>query len=72
MLLSVKVFPQSKKEEVAKRSNDSFEVRVKERPEKGLANRAAVKALAAYLNIPGSRIELVRGFKNKNKTFKLS
>ena len=72
MLLSVKVFPRSKKEEVVKRPDDVFEVRVKEHPEKGLANKAVAKALAVCLGIPGSRIKLVRGFKSRNKTFKAS
>jgi len=45
MLIKVKVFPNSKKEEVIKKSEDSFEVRVKEKPEKGKANREVVRVL---------------------------
>jgi len=71
MLIKVKVFPNSKKEEIIKKSEDSFEVRVKEKPEKGKANREVVRILSCYFKIPESKIRLIRGFKKRNKIFEI-
>lgn len=71
MLIKVKAFPNSKKEEIIKKSEDSFELRVKEKPERGLANKKLIKILSTYFKIPESRIKLVKGFKEKNKIFKI-
>jgi len=71
MLIKVKVFPNSKKEEIAEKSEDSFEVKVKEKPERGLANRATIKILSSYFKIPESKIRLIKGFKERNKIFKI-
>lgn len=67
MLIKVKVFPNSKKEEVIKKSEDSFEVKVRAKPIKGLANKALIGVLSFYFEIPASRIKLVKGFKERNK-----
>jgi len=69
MLIKVKVWPNSKEEEIIKKSADSFEVKVKEKPVKGLANRAVINVLSLYFKIPVSRIRLVKGFKERNKIF---
>ena len=72
MLIKVKVFPNSKKEEIIKKSENSFEVRIKEKPERGLANRAVIRTLSLYFNIPESKIRLIKGFKEKNKIFEIN
>ncbi len=72
MLIKVKVFPNSKKKEVVKKSEDSFEVFVKEKPLEGKANRAVVKALALYFKISESKIKLVKGAKQRNKIFEVN
>ena len=51
MLIKVKVFPNSKEEEIIKKSEDSFEVKVKEKPVKGLANRAVINVLSLYFEV---------------------
>lgn len=70
-LIKVKVFPGSKKEEIIKKSEDSLEVWVRAKPERGLANREVIKILSAYFKIPESKIRLVKGFKKRNKIFKI-
>jgi len=72
MLIKVKVFPNSKKEEIIKKAEDGFEVKVKEKPVMGLANRAVVKSLALYFRIPESKIRIVKGFRERNKIFKIN
>ena len=71
MLIRVKVFACSKKERVVKKSESSFEIRVKEKAERGLANQAVMTALAAYFKIPASKIRLIRGAKRRNKIFEI-
>ncbi len=71
MLIKVKVFPNNKKEEIIKKSEDSFDIKVKEKPINGLANIAVKKALSLYFKIPVSKVRLLRGFKTKNKIFKI-
>jgi uncharacterized protein (TIGR00251 family) len=71
MLIKVKVFPEAKKEGVVKRADDEFEVRVKEKAEKGTANRAVIRMLANYFKISESKIRLIKGFKERNKIFEI-
>ena len=72
MLIKVKVSPNSNREEIIKESEDSFQVAVKAKPVKGLANKAVVGALSLYFNIPTSQIRLVKGFRERNKVFEIT
>jgi len=71
MFIKVKVLPNSKKEDIIKKSEDSFEVKVREKPEKGLANKRAIEVLSSYLKIPATSIKLVKGAKRRNKIFEV-
>ena len=71
MLIKVKVFPEAKEEGVVKRADDEFEVRVKEKAEKGRANKAVIRMLANYFKISESKIRLIKGFKERNKIFEI-
>jgi len=71
MLIRVKVFPNSKREGIIKKSNDSFEVKIKEKPIKGLANRAVINILSLYFKVSTSEIRLVKGFRQRNKIFEI-
>lgn len=71
MLIKVKVFPNSKKEEIIRKSEDSFEVKVREKPKMDMANRRVVKILASYFKTPEAKIRLVKGAKQRNKIFEI-
>jgi len=71
MFIKAKVLPNSKKEELTKRSEDNFEIKVREKPEKGLANKRVIEILSFYLNIPATNIRLVKGAKQRNKIFEI-
>ncbi len=71
MLIKVKAFPKAKKNKVIKKTKDSFDVFVKEKPVKGLANIAIKQTLADYFKISESKLRLVRGFKQNNKIFEI-
>ncbi len=71
MLIKVKVFPCSKENEIFKKSEDSFEIYVKEKPVMGMANRAVVRSLSSFLKIPEERVRLIKGFRERNKIFEI-
>ncbi len=71
MLIKVKVSPNSKEEKIIKRSEDSFEIKVKAKPIKGQANKEAVQVLAFYFKIPKSKVKLIKGAKKQNKIFEI-
>ena len=72
MLIKVKVFPESKRKTVFKKSEDSFEVRVKSKPVMGEANREVIRILALYFKISQSKVRLIRGHKQSNKIFEIA
>lgn len=69
MLIKVKVFPGSKKSEVVKKDEDSFDAYVNAKPERGEATMETVWLLAVYFKISASKIRLVKGARERNKIF---
>jgi uncharacterized protein YggU (UPF0235/DUF167 family) len=67
MLIKIKVFPGSKKESVEKKSEDSFAVYLREKAEKGMANKKLRGIIAAYFNVNEERIKIVQGGRSRNK-----
>jgi len=71
MLIKVKVFPNSKKEEIIKKSKDSFEIKIREKPIEGRANKAVFNLLIDYFNVLKGEIKLVKGSRSRNKIFEI-
>ena len=71
MLIKVKAYPSAGKEEIIKKSEDSFEIWVKENPVQGQANRAIISALAKYLNIDREKIRIIKGGKRRSKVIEV-
>ena len=71
MLIKVKVFPDSKKDEIIQKDENSFEVSVREKPIMGKANKAVLSLLASFLKIPKHNIKLVKGAEKRNKIFEI-
>lgn len=67
MFLKVKVFPQTKKEEVIQKSKDSFVIKVKAKPEQGKANQRMRELLADYLNLSLKQVWIIKGRQQRNK-----
>jgi len=65
--LKLHVTPAAREDGLAGWQGDSLRVRVRARPEKGLANEAALRLLAGRLNVPRSRLALVRGATSRDK-----
>jgi len=72
MLIKTKIFPNSKKEEITKKSEDSFEIKVKAKPIQGATNREVLRVLSSYFKIPNSRIKMIKGPKQRNKVFEIT
>lgn len=72
MLINVTVTPYARKNEVIKKSEDRFQVLVKAKPIKGMANMAVQEVLASYFNVPETSVKLIRGFKERNKVFSIT
>jgi uncharacterized protein YggU (UPF0235/DUF167 family) len=65
--LKLHVTPGAREDGLSGWQGDSLRVRVRARPEKGLANEAALRLLAGRLNVPRSRLDLVRGATSRDK-----
>jgi uncharacterized protein YggU (UPF0235/DUF167 family) len=51
---------------------DNYIIHVREKPYKGQANKKVVEIFAKYLNVPKSKISIIRGTKSHNKTIGLN
>ena len=71
MFLKVKVLPNEKEEEIIKKAKDRFEIKVKEKPENGIANQRVIELLSSYFNLPKNKIMLIKGAKERNKIFEI-
>lgn len=71
MYIKVKVHTQAKETKVLKKSSDSFEIWVQEKPVEGRANRIVTILLASHFHIPEGKIHLVKGGTRPNKIFEV-
>jgi len=71
MLIKVRVFPCAKEEKIIAKNSDSFDVKIKEKPQMGQANRGVVRVLASYFKIPEAKIRIVKGFREPSKIIEL-
>jgi len=66
-IVSVKVQPRSRAPGVEKLADGSFRIRVLAAPDRGRANREVIDRLAEFLDVPPSRLKIVRGEASSNK-----
>lgn len=71
MFIKVKVHPDSKRDVVRKKETDSYEIWTKAPAERGLANAAALRALAAELTVDVRKLMLIKGARSPAKIIKL-
>ncbi len=67
MRISVKVKANSKEEKVEQTGNNQFIIKVRAPAQEGKANRAMIKLLSKYFDIPKSLIIISKGQQNSNK-----
>ncbi|RME59506.1 DUF167 domain-containing protein [Candidatus Parcubacteria bacterium] len=63
----VKVHPSSSRQQVAKQTEEKYEVWVRARAEKGAANQEMRALLAAHFGIAPSAVVILRGMKTTSK-----
>jgi len=67
--VSVRVTPRAKHNAVTGVSNGMLQIRTTAPPADGKANKAVAKILASYIDVPVSRVRLLRGQTHRNKQF---
>lgn len=72
MKISVIVHPNSKKERIEKDLFRTLHIFVKAPPLEGKANKATIAALADYFKTSKAQVQLISGFKSKQKVFEVS
>ena len=71
MLIKVKAFPNSREESVNQIGDDAFEIKVREKPIRGLANARIRQLLALHFGIMENKVRLASGFARPNKIFEI-
>ncbi len=69
--LRIRVSPGARKTELVGRQGDAWKVRVAEAPERGRANDAVLKLLAARLRVAPGELSLVAGRTGRDKIVEL-
>lgn len=69
LVVSVRVTPRAKRNEVGSVTNGMLQVRTTAPPADGKANQAVIKLLAEFIGVAPSRITLLRGTASRNKQF---
>lgn len=72
LVLSLRVQPRASRSEVLEVRDGRLLIRTTAAPADGKANKAAIRLLADFLGIAPSRISLVRGQTQRNKTVRVS
>jgi uncharacterized protein len=67
VVIRVHVQPKSRREQILGMHGDRIKLAVTEPPNKGKANEAVVRLIAAELNLAASRVELLRGSTSRQK-----
>ena len=65
--IHAKVTAGAKKESLRQKSEDHFEVSVREKAEHNLANKQVLELLALHFKIPVSKIRIINGHHNPSK-----
>ena len=71
MYLKVKVTTGAKKESFKKKKEDAFEISVKEKPERNMANKRIIDLLAEHLEVSKGKVKIVSGHHRPNKLFSI-
>lgn len=71
MLIKIKVFTGAKKEKIVKKSDDSFDIHVKEPAERNLANKKILELVRKYFKVYNSIVKIVKGHHSPSKIINL-
>jgi len=71
MLIKIKAIVGTNKDKIIPKTKDSFEVHVKAKPIQGMANLSIISLLSKHFQISEKNIKIIKGFKTRNKIFKI-
>ncbi|MCK5022075.1 MAG: DUF167 domain-containing protein [Candidatus Pacebacteria bacterium] len=71
MYIKVNVFPRSKKEKIKEVGLNRFEVRVREKAERNLANKRVLEIMARYFEVDMKEISIINGHRHPIKLLKI-
>jgi len=72
MYIKVKAFPKSKKESIEKLSQNKFEIRIKEKAERNLANQRIIEILAEYFGVKEKDVKIINGHHHPSKLISIN
>jgi len=67
MYIKVRVYPKSKKEEIKKIGENRFEIKVKEKAERNMANNRVLEIIANEFAVPKGKVRIVNGHQSPSK-----
>jgi len=67
MYIHVKVAAEAKKESFKQKSEDHFEISVKEKAERNQANTRVLELVGEYFKVPSSKVRIVNGHRHPSK-----
>lgn len=67
MYIKVKVKTEAKKETIKEKVKNSFEISIKQKAERNIANRRILEIISLYLSIPKNKIRIISGHHSSNK-----
>ncbi len=70
-MFRITVVPDAKKNTITQLSEDSYEVRLKAKPERNQANRALIDLLAEHFHLPTTSIHIISGHHSPHKRIEI-
>jgi uncharacterized protein YggU (UPF0235/DUF167 family) len=67
MYVKVRVTPGAKYESIEQKSADHFVLRVKEKPERNMANRRVLELMADSFKVPIGKVRIINGHQSGSK-----
>jgi len=67
MYVKVRVYPKSKKEEIKKIKDNRFEIKVKEKAERNMANNRVLEIIAEKFSVDRKKVKIVNGHQSPSK-----
>jgi len=67
MKLNITIIPNSKSTEIIKIDENNYKVKVDAPAAKNKANKRLIEILSEHFNVPKSSVNILKGFKNRNK-----
>lgn len=69
MFIKVRVTPGAKQEQFTHKKTDHFDIKVKEKAERNMANRRVMELIAHHYNIPIGKVRIINGHHSPSKIF---